>query len=178
MKTLETLIADVKILEPAVFEDNRGFFFESYNKQAFDAAIGRNVLFVQDNHSRSIKGTLRGLHFQQSHPQGKLVRCIQGEIFDLIVDIRRDSPTCGKWIGITLSAENKKMVWLPEGLAHGFLAMSGTAEVLYKTTDFYHPESERTLRWDDPTLAIPWPLSSPPLISDKDSRGLFFEQMV
>ncbi len=173
MKATPLAIPDVYLIEPQVFGDERGFFFESFNQARFEQAIGRKVQFVQDNHSKSSKGVLRGLHFQAQQPQGKLVRVTQGEVFDVAVDIRPDSPTYGKWVGDILSAENKKQLWIPEGFAHGFLVMSGTAEFLYKTTDYYAPEYERCIIWNDPTLAIKWPLGGSPNLSAKDQQGSF-----
>ena len=166
-----TQLPDVLILEPKVFGDTRGFFFESFNQRDFVQATGLEVPFVQDNHSRSVKGVLRGLHYQIQHPQGKLVRVTQGEVFDVAVDLRRSSPTFGRWVSFTLSAENKRMAWIPPGFAHGFCVVSDVAEFLYKTTDYWFPEHERTLAWDDPALAIPWPLSAPPLLAAKDAAG-------
>ena len=177
MKATPLAIADVYLVEPQVFGDDRGFFFESFNHARFEAAVGRQVKFVQDNHSKSARGVLRGLHFQAPHPQGKLVRVTQGEVFDVAVDIRRDSPTFGLWVGETLSAENKKQLWIPEGLAHGFLVLSETAEFLYKTTDYYAPAHEGCLHWDDPTLAIKWPLDGAPTLSSKDQNGMLFSEM-
>jgi dTDP-4-dehydrorhamnose 3,5-epimerase len=169
-------IPDVLVLAPKVFADERGFFFESFNQRVFNAAVQTSVEFVQDNHSRSQQGILRGLHYQLEHTQGKLVRVISGEIYDVAVDIRRSSPTFGQWTSAVLSAENKLQLWVPPGFAHGFYVLSSTAEVLYKATDFYHPASERTLAWDDPTLAIDWPLLGPPTLSAKDQRGLPLDQ--
>jgi dTDP-4-dehydrorhamnose 3,5-epimerase len=170
-------IPDVVLLEPRVFGDERGFFFESFNQKIFNDLIGQEVTFVQDNHSRSSKNVLRGLHYQCEHAQGKLVRVIQGEVFDVVVDLRQSSKTFGHWIGERLSAENKKHLWIPEGFAHGFLVLSDSAEVLYKTTDYYAPTSERILAWDDPFLGIDWPLDeAQPLLSAKDSQGLLFKQ--
>jgi len=176
VKATPTAIPDVLIIEPKVFGDARGFFFESYNRQAFKAATGLDVDFVQDNHSRSSKGVLRGLHYQlPPKAQGKLVRVVQGEVFDVAVDIRKSSPTFGQWVGDILSAENKKQLWIPAGLAHGFITLSDTAEFLYKTTDYYSPEHERCIRWDDPMLSIDWPLQGiPPLVSTKDAAGADF----
>ncbi|HEX8988887.1 MAG TPA: dTDP-4-dehydrorhamnose 3,5-epimerase [Rhodocyclaceae bacterium] len=164
-------IPDVLLIEPKVFGDQRGFFFESWNRRSF-AALGLDIDFVQDNHSRSAKNVLRGLHYQIKHPQGKLVRAIVGEIFDVAVDLRRSSPTFGKWTGFTLSAENRRMAWIPPGFAHGFCVVSESAEFLYKTTDYWSPEHERSLAWDDPALAIPWPLSGAPILAAKDANGL------
>ena len=176
MRATDTHIADVKVIEPRVFEDGRGFFFESFNQNEFNLAIGRNVDFVQDNHSKSSKGVLRGLHYQlQPKAQGKLVRVIQGEVFDVAVDIRKSSPTFGQWVGVLLSAENKKQLWLPKGFAHGFITLSETAEFLYKTTDYYSKEHERAIRWDDPMLAIDWQTDLMPLISDKDDQAASFK---
>jgi len=170
MKVTATAISDVKLIEPAVFGDERGFFLESWNAREF-AAAGIPDTFVQDNHSRSVQNVLRGLHYQIGQPQGKLVRVISGEVFDVAVDLRRSSPSFGKWVGATLSAENKRMVWVPEGFAHAFLVTSAIAEVLYKTTDYWAPELERTLAWDDPSVAINWPLSETPALSKKDTAG-------
>lgn len=183
MKARKTAISDVFILEPKVFGDARGFFYESFNHQSFQAALGLGedqlIEFVQDNHSKSARGVLRGLHFQRApYAQGKLVRVTQGEVFDVAVDIRRDSPTYGKWVGEVLSADNKRQLWIPPGLAHGFLVLSETAEFLYKTTQYYAPSHEVTLRWDDPTLGIEWPLSGiVPLLSAKDQQGLLLSQL-
>ncbi len=176
MKATPLAIPDVVLLEPKVFGDDRGFFFESYNQRAFREATGLDPLFVQDNHSRSVKGVLRGLHYQIQQPQGKLVRVVQGEVFDVAVDIRKSSPTFGQWVGEILSAENKRQLWVPEGFAHGFVVLSEAAEFLYKTTDYWVPELERCIRWDDSTLAIEWPASIVPHLSDKDSRGLALTQ--
>ncbi|HAV9315515.1 TPA: dTDP-4-dehydrorhamnose 3,5-epimerase [Escherichia coli] len=160
MNVIKTEIPDVLIFEPKVFGDERGFFFESFNQKVFEEAVGRKVEFVQDNHSKSSKGVLRGLHYQlEPYVQGKLVRCVVGEVFDVAVDIRKSSPTFGKWVGVNLSAENKRQLWIPEGFAHGFLVLSETAEFLYKTTNYYHPESDRGIIWDDPELNIDWPLT-------------------
>ena len=161
MQKIATAIPDVWIIEPKVFGDSRGFFFESYNRRTL-TELGLAAEFVQDNHSRSAKGVLRGLHYQLAHPQGKLVRVISGEVFDVAVDLRRSSPTYRQWVAATLSAENKRMMWIPEGFAHGFLTLSESAEFLYKTTDYWHPDDERTLAWNDPDLAIDWPLSGEP----------------
>jgi len=174
MHVVPTEIPGVVILEPKVFGDDRGFFFESFNARTFAAAVGTDVTFVQDNHSRSRRGVLRGLHYQVERPQGKLVRVVAGVIFDVAVDIRPGSPTFGRWTGVELTADNKRQLWVPPGLAHGFVVQSETAEVLYKTTDYYAPEHERTLRWDDPDLAIDWGLTEPPLVSEKDARGHAF----
>ncbi len=173
MNVIDTAIPDVKIIEPKVFGDERGFFFESYNARAFNDTIGREVNFVQDNHSLSAKGVLRGLHYQIQQPQGKLVRVVAGEVFDVAVDLRQSSPTCGQWVGVRLSAENKRQLWLPEGFGHGFLVVSQSAEFLYKTTDYYAPEHERCIAWNDPELAIDWPLTAgdSPVVSAKDAQG-------
>lgn len=176
MNIIETAIPEVKIFEPRVFGDDRGFFFESYNERAFTAAIGREVRFVQDNHSLSAKGVLRGLHYQIQQPQGKLVRVVAGEVFDVAVDLRKDSATFGRSVGVNLSAENKRQLWVPEGFAHGFLVLSEKTEFLYKTTDFYAPEYERCIAWNDSDLAIDWPLAAgePPVVSAKDAQGAAF----
>ncbi|MDD2055965.1 dTDP-4-dehydrorhamnose 3,5-epimerase [Pseudomonas sp. GD03860] len=171
MKATPLAISDVILFEPRVFGDDRGFFFESFNQRVFEDAVGRRVDFVQDNHSASVKGVLRGLHYQIHQPQGKLVRVVEGEVFDVAVDLRRSSATFGKWVGAYLSAQNKHQLWVPEGFAHGFLVLSERAEFLYKTTDFYAPSRERCLAWNDPHSAIQWPLSEPPLLSDKDKLG-------
>ena len=167
---VKTTLPDVLLLEPAIFADERGFFFESFNARDFESITGLTRPFVQDNQSRSTKGVLRGLHYQIRRPQGKLVRVISGEIFDVAVDLRRSSPTFGRFFGVTLSSENNHQLWIPEGFAHGFVALSEIADVIYKTTDYWYPENERTLRWDDPNLAIQWPITDPRL-ADKDSRG-------
>jgi dTDP-4-dehydrorhamnose 3,5-epimerase len=164
------VIPDIVVLEPRVFSDERGFFFESWNRRDFAAATGADVEFVQDNHSRSRRGVLRGLHYQVRQPQGKLVRCIAGEVFDVAVDLRRGSPTFGRWAGFRLSPENRKAVWIPPGFAHGFYALAD-AEVLYKVTAFHAPEHERTLLWSDPALGIDWPLEGAPLLAPRDARG-------
>jgi len=165
-----TAIPDVLLIEPKVFGDERGFFFESFNQRAWESATGLQTRFVQDNHSRSVRGVLRGLHFQVRQPQGKLVRCVVGEVFDVAVDIRKDSPTFGQWVGVTLSAENKKQLWVPAGLAHGFQVTSSSADFLYKTTDYYAPEHERSIIWNDPSLNIQWPVPEPSL-SSKDAAA-------
>ena len=172
MKIIQTRLPGCAVLEPAVFGDERGFFYESFNARAFEQATGRTCAFVQDNHSRSQRGVLRGLHYQLQQAQGKLVRVTAGEVYDVAVDIRRSSPTFGQWTGVHLSAENKRQLWLPEGFAHGFLVLSEYAEFLYKTTDYYAPAHERCIRWDDPSLAIAWPLDSAPQLSAKDQAGL------
>lgn len=171
MKVSTTALPGVLVIEPKVFDDARGSFFESYNLRAFDAAAGSHICFVQDNHSTSARHVVRGLHYQLGRPQGKLVRVVSGEIFDVAVDLRRSSPTFGRWEGFVLNDENRKQVWLPEGFAHGFLVLSETANVIYKTTDYYVPECERTIRWDDPALGIAWPHSSAPILSAKDASG-------
>jgi dTDP-4-dehydrorhamnose 3,5-epimerase len=171
MKFTPLAIPDVMVLEPQVFSDDRGFFYESFNHRQFEDAVGKSVQFVQDNHSRSAKNVLRGLHYQIAQPQGKLVRVVQGEVFDVAVDIRKNSPTFGKWVGEVLSAENKKQLWVPEGFAHGFVTLSDTAEFVYKTTDYYAPAHERCIKWDDPTIGIAWGISAAPLASAKDQVG-------
>lgn len=171
MNILPTEVADVLIIEPRVFGDDRGFFYESYNEKAFIEKTGLMVNFVQDNHSRSAQNVLRGLHYQIEQPQGKLVRAIAGTILDVAVDIRKSSPTFGQWVSCLLSAENKRQLWIPAGFAHGFLVISEVAEVLYKTTDYYAPQHERCLLWNDPEIAIDWPLTAPPILSDKDKAG-------
>lgn len=175
MKVTQCAIADVLLIEPKVFGDERGFFFESFNQHVFREATGLTVDFVQDNHSRSARNVLRGLHYQIRQPQGKLVRVVAGEVFDVAVDIRRRSPTFGRWVGEILSADNKKQLWLPPGMAHGFVVLSEHAEFLYKTTDYWVPEHERCIAWNDPTLAIAWPtLDGVPLLSRKDGEGRLF----
>ena len=174
MKITETNLADVLLIEPMVFGDDRGFFFESFNATKFSELTKTNVGFVQDNHSRSAKNVLRGLHYQMRQPQGMLVRVVEGEVFDVAVDIRRSSPTFGNWLGTRLSAANKKQLWIPAGFAHGFLVLSETAEFLYKTTDYWSPEHERCILWNDPELAIDWPLSVEPVVSGKDAAGTSF----
>jgi dTDP-4-dehydrorhamnose 3,5-epimerase len=176
MKVLKTEIPDVLIIEPKVFGDDRGFFYESYNKQRFEEATGVTAEFVQDNHSKSAKGVLRGLHYQIKQPQGKLVRVVRGEVLDVAVDIRQSSPTFGRWVGTVLSEDNKRQLWMPEGLAHGFVVLSDTAEFLYKVTDYYAPEYERCIRWDDADLSIDWQISGVPLVSDKDAKGDSFQE--
>lgn len=176
IKATPLAIPDVILLEPKVFGDERGVFFESFNQTQFDTAIGRQITFVQDNHSRSVKNVLRGLHYQIQQPQGKLVRVVKGEVFDVAVDIRSGSATFGQWIGLTLSAENKRQVWIPEGFAHGFLVLSDSAEFLYKTTDYWAPQHERALLWDDPKLAIDWPILESPLLSSKDRNAATLDE--
>ena len=170
MNVVPTALPDVLLIEPKVFADERGFFFESWNKRAL-AAVGLDADFVQDNHSRSARNVLRGLHYQIEHAQGKLVRVCSGAVFDVAVDIRKASPTFGRWIGMTLSAQSKQMLWIPPGFAHGFLVLSEAAEFLYKTTDYWYPEHERTLLWNDPALAIAWPLEGAPTLAAKDAAG-------
>ena len=171
MDVIKTTIPDVIILEPNVFGDDRGFFYESFNQASFEEGIGHNVTFVQDNHSKSIKNVLRGLHYQIDQPQGKLVRVVSGEVFDVAVDIRKSSPTFGRWVGEILSAKNKRQLWVPEGFAHGFLTLSETSEFLYKTTNYYSPQFERCISWDDKSLKIDWPIQGEPNLSKKDSHG-------
>jgi dTDP-4-dehydrorhamnose 3,5-epimerase len=173
MRATPTAIPDVLLLEPKVFGDARGFFFESYNERDFRAATGIDAVFVQDNHSGSERNVLRGLHYQVEQPQGKLVRVTAGEVYDVVVDLRRSSPSFGKWVAVTLSAANRLMLWVPVGFAHGFMVTSDAAEFLYKTTDYYAPEHERSLLWNDPKLAIPWPISGMgPLVKPKDAAGV------
>ena len=177
MKVTPLVIPDVLLIEPQVFGDDRGFFFESFNQERFEKAIGHKINFVQDNHSKSVKGVLRGLHYQlPPKAQGKLVRVIQGEVFDVAVDLRQSSTTFGKWVGEILSSDNKKQLWIPEGFAHGFLTLSDTAEFLYKTTDFYSKEHERAIRWNDETLNIVWPIKEVSL-SDKDNTAPSFKEV-
>jgi dTDP-4-dehydrorhamnose 3,5-epimerase len=171
VRAIPTAIAEVLVIEPAVFGDARGAFFESWNRRAFSKLAGRDVDFVQDNHSVSARGVLRGLHYQLRQPQGKLVRVVAGEVFDVVVDLRRSSPTFGRWVGETLSAQNRRMMWVPEGFAHGFLVLSDLAEFLYKTTDYYAPEHERTLLWNDPAIGVTWPLDGAPVLKPKDAAG-------
>ncbi|MEH8188015.1 dTDP-4-dehydrorhamnose 3,5-epimerase, partial [Aeromonas allosaccharophila] len=174
---IKTAIPDVLIFEPKVFGDERGFFFESFNHKLFEEAVGYPVTFVQDNHSKSSKGVLRGLHYQlPPHAQGKLVRCVAGEVFDVAVDIRKNSPTFGQWVGVHLSGENKRQLWIPEGFAHGFVTLTDTAEFLYKTTSYYEPSAERSILWNDVRLAIAWPITSlGPLLSSKDMLSRTFD---
>ncbi|NMM77924.1 dTDP-4-dehydrorhamnose 3,5-epimerase [Rhodococcus sp. SRB_17] len=177
MQATRLAIPDVVLIEPKVFGDARGFFFESFNQRAFNEATGTNLQFVQDNHSRSSKGVLRGLHYQIQQPQGKLVRVVQGAVFDVAVDIRKSSPTFGQWVGAELSANNHHQLWVPPGFAHGFVVLSETAEFLYKTTDYYAPEHERCIAWNDPSLAIAWPdMGVAPVLSAKDSAGCSLAQ--
>lgn len=171
MQVTPTALPEVLLIEPKVFGDSRGFFFESFNRVAFRDKTGLDVEFVQDNHSKSARGVLRGLHYQIQHPQGKLVRCTAGEVLDVVVDLRRSSPRFGQHMTALLSAENKRMLWVPPGFAHGFLVTSDAAEFLYKVTDYWHPEHERTLLWNDPALRIDWPLQGEPVLSKKDAEG-------
>ena len=175
MKVIETNIPDVKIIEPAVFGDERGFFMETWNQKKFEQEVtGKPTTFVQDNHSKSKKGILRGLHYQTENTQGKLVRVVSGEVFDVAVDIRKDSATFGQWVGVYLSAENKRQLWVPEGFAHGFYVTSDEAEFVYKCTDFYNPNAEVSIAWDDKNIAIKWPLIGNPVLSEKDSKATVF----
>lgn len=176
MQATRLAIPDVVLIEPKVFGDDRGFFFESFHHARFEEAIGRPVKFVQDNHSRSTQHVLRGLHYQIQQPQGKLVRVVQGEVFDVAVDLRKSSPTFGQWVGEVLSAHNKRQLWVPEGFAHGFVVLSETAEFLYKTTDYYAPAHERCIAWNDPDIGIDWPPGITPKLSEKDVGGLVFTQ--
>ncbi len=178
MKAIPLSIPDVFLLEPRIFDDKRGFFFESFNQAQFEEAIGKPVAFVQDNQSYSVKNVLRGLHYQIPRPQGKLVRVAQGEVFDVAVDLRENSNTFGQWLGEILSADNKRQLWIPEGFAHGFVVLSETASVLYKTTDYYVPSSERCILWNDRTLGIEWPQGIQPILSPKDAQGSAFDQAV
>ncbi|NML61062.1 dTDP-4-dehydrorhamnose 3,5-epimerase [Massilia sp. RP-1-19] len=171
MKVTPTSIPEVLVFEPTLFGDDRGFFYESYNARQFSQMTGLSVNFVQDNHSRSAKNVLRGLHYQVRHPQGKLVRVTSGAIFDVVVDIRASSPFFGRWIGVELSADNRRQLWVPPGFAHGFVVTSESAECLYKTTDYWSPEHERSILWNDPALAIDWPMAGEPMLSGKDSHG-------
>ena len=173
MNVISTSITDVKLIEPKVFGDARGFFFESFNQKAFNEATGTNHQFVQDNHSRSAKGVLRGLHYQIQQPQGKLVRVVRGAVFDVAVDIRKSSPTFGRWVGAELSEDNQHQLWVPPGFAHGFLVLSDLADFLYKTTDYYAPQYERSILWNDSDLNIDWPIGEP-ILSNKDRQGLKF----
>ncbi len=176
MKLVNTNIAEVKIIEPQLFGDDRGFFMESFNQQAFETAIGRACNFVQDNHSKSQQGVLRGLHYQLApKAQAKLVRVVAGEVFDVAVDIRKSSATFGQWVGVTLSADNKKQLWIPEGFAHGFITLSESVDLLYKTTNYYAPKLDRSICWNDPDIGIQWPYSNNPLLSDKDSGAVAFK---
>ena len=176
MKATRLAIPDVVLIEPKVFGDARGFFFESFNQKAFNEATGTNYAFVQDNHSRSSKGVLRGLHYQIQQPQGKLVRVARGRVWDVAVDIRKSSPTFGQWVGAELSEDNQHQLWVPQGFAHGFVVLSESADFLYKTTDYYAPEHERCIAWNDPQLAIAWPIAGAPSLSAKDMQGFAFAQ--
>lgn len=171
LTAIPTALPEVMILEPKVFGDERGFFFESFNARDFEQATGLKREFVQDNHSSSVRGVLRGLHYQIKHPQGKLVRLIRGEVFDVAVDLRRGSPSFGKWVGARLSEENKRQLWVPEGFGHGYVVISESAEVLYKTTDYWYPEHERSLLWNDPAIGIEWPLTGAPVLAAKDAAA-------
>jgi dTDP-4-dehydrorhamnose 3,5-epimerase len=176
MKVVQTDLPGVLLLEPRVFSDNRGCFFESYNRRTFREAAGVDADFVQDNHSHSTRGVLRGIHYQIKQPQGKLIRVVTGEVFDVAVDLRRGSPTFGKWAGFRLSAANNRMAWIPVGFAHAYLALSERVDVLYKTTDYYAPQDERTLAWNDPAVGIQWPLEGRPILNAKDERGVLLKQ--
>jgi dTDP-4-dehydrorhamnose 3,5-epimerase len=176
MQIVKTAISDVLIMEPKVFGDERGFFFESFNQQTFQKLTGVKAYFVQDNHSKSATNVLRGLHYQIEQAQGKLVRVTSGEVFDVAVDIRRKSDTFGKWVGVHLSAENKRQLWVPPGFAHGFIVLKDNTEFLYKTTDYYSPQHERCIRWDDPAIGIEWPISQAPILSGKDQLGVAFSE--
>ncbi|MFY7931423.1 MAG: dTDP-4-dehydrorhamnose 3,5-epimerase [Microcystis aeruginosa] len=177
MKVIPTEIPDVLIIEPQVYGDDRGFFLESFNQKDFREKTGVNTTFVQDNHSMSLKNVLRGLHYQIPNPQGKLVRVVNGSVFDVAVDARQSSPTFGQWVGCVLSAENKRIFWVPEGFAHGFLVLSDRAEFLYKTTNYYYPQYEKTILWNDADLGIDWPLEPPPILSPKDQAGQPFKSV-
>jgi dTDP-4-dehydrorhamnose 3,5-epimerase len=178
VKVIATAIPDVKIIEPAVFGDERGFFMETWQQEKFEQLVtGKPTPFVQDNHSKSAKGILRGLHFQHKNTQGKLVRVVSGEVFDVAVDVRRGSPTFGQWVGVFLSADNKRQLWVPEGFAHGFYVTSAEAEFVYKCTDYYNPEAEVSLQWDDPELGIDWPLDGQPLLSAKDADAVLLSDL-
>jgi dTDP-4-dehydrorhamnose 3,5-epimerase len=177
MKVIPTEIPDVLIIEPQVYGDDRGFFLESFNQKDFREKTGVNTTFVQDNHSMSLKNVLRGLHYQIPNPQGKLVRVVSGSVFDVAVDARKSSPTFGQWVGCILSAENKRIFWVPEGFAHGFLVLSDRAEFLYKTTNYYYPQYEKTIAWNDADLGIDWPLQTPPILSPKDQAGQPFKSV-
>jgi dTDP-4-dehydrorhamnose 3,5-epimerase len=177
MNVIPTAIPDVLIFEPKVFGDTRGFFFESFNQKTFEQAVGESVMFVQDNHSKSQKGVLRGLHYQMPpYAQGKLVRVVEGEVFDVAVDIRRNSPMFGKWVGVTLSAANHRQLWIPEGFAHGFITLSYAAQFLYKTTNYYSTAHERCIAWNDATICINWPFADTPILSSKDQQGVALSQ--
>lgn len=176
MKIVETSILDLKIIEPKIFGDERGFFLETFQTERYQAVIGPDLTFVQDNHSRSAKNVLRGLHFQKTKPQGKLVRVVRGEVFDVAVDIRKDSPTYGEWEGVVLSEQNKRQFWVPPGFAHGFVVLSDTADFEYKCTDFYDPSDEGSLMWNDPDIAIDWPCDTP-VLSEKDAVAAYFKEL-
>jgi dTDP-4-dehydrorhamnose 3,5-epimerase len=176
MNVTQTAIPDVLVIEPKVFGDDRGFFFESFNARQFESLTGLKRDFVQDNHSRSARNVLRGLHYQIQHPQGKLVRVVAGEVFDVAVDLRKRSPTFGQWVGVTLSAANKRQLWVPEGFAHGFVVTSDYAEFLYKTTDYWYAEHERSIAWNDPDLGVQWPCVEQPVLSAKDAAGARFQE--
>jgi dTDP-4-dehydrorhamnose 3,5-epimerase len=178
MKIIETSLPEVKIIELAVFKDDRGLFMESYNQKTFSEVLGIHERFLQDNHSQSIKNVLRGLHYQIQHPQGKLVRVVSGEAYDVAVDLRKNSPTFGQWVGMHLKSEEYKIAWIPKGFAHGFLSLADNTTLLYKATDFYDPSSEHCLRWNDPDLAIDWPIEGEPLLSKKDRQGKSFKEAV
>lgn len=179
MKVIPTAIPDVLLIEPKIFGDTRGFFLESFNQKSFNEATGLDVNFVQDNHSRSTKGVLRGLHYQEQQPQGKLVRVVRGAVFDVAVDIRKESPTFGHWIGVELSETNHRQLWVPAGFAHGFLVLSESADFLYKTTDYYAPQHERCIAWNDPDIGIAWPpLGQPPKLSAKDQCGIHLSNLI
>ncbi len=177
MKIIDTAISDVKIIEPTVFQDARGFFMETWQQRLFDELVAKRV-FVQDNHSKSGQGILRGLHYQTENTQGKLVRVISGEVFDVAVDIRQGSPTFGRWVGEYLSADNKRQLWIPEGFAHGFYVTSETAEFVYKCTDYYNPQAEISIRWDDADIGIDWPITTAPIVSEKDRDGMCLHQYI
>lgn len=177
MKIIETKIADVKILEPDIFGDERGFFMETWQQDKFDELVAKTV-FVQDNHSKSSKGILRGLHYQTENTQGKLVRVVSGEVFDVAVDIRKNSPTLGEWVGVFLSATNRRQLWVPEGFAHGFYVTSDSAEFLYKCTNYYTPTAEQSIAWNDPDIGVDWPLSMNPILSDKDDKGVSLKDAI
>ena len=173
MKVIDTKIPDVKIIEPSVFNDERGFFMETWKQKDFNEKVtGKETLFVQDNHSKSTRGVLRGLHLQTKNPQGKLARVISGEVFDIAVDVRKESPTFGRWVGVYLSAKNKRQIWIPEGFAHGFYVTSNTAELIYKCTEYYNPKTELVIAWDDSSIGIEWPIIDGPYLSNKDQCGI------
>lgn len=176
MNIIPATIPDVLIIEPIVYGDDRGFFYESFNQKIWKERTGLNTIFVQDNHSRSVKNVLRGLHYQIKHPQGKLVRATAGEVYDVSIDLRQNSPTFGQWTGVVLSVENKRLLWIPEGFAHGFLVLSDVAEFQYKTTDYWYPEYERSILWNDPQLGIEWPLITEPMLAKKDTEGILLAQ--